>query len=363
MNDDLYRKLREWMHNATPMGFRETDKATELELLRYLFNLEEAMLALYLSADLQTLETIAQICGRNTTEVESVLDHLYLQGVIRRHADGKGEKSYATLAFLPGIMENLLFLRGHDIKLVSLVFQVFKDNRRPSFNVKTGSTRTVPVGYTLPAESTTAPYQDVAEMVKKAPEPILVFPCHCRKDKEDRCSAPLEVCLAFGDHAQFYLDTGNVAGRRIDVAEALQILRTAEDAGLVHQFINYTEDDLSWLCNCCKCCCINLSASNKFYPAGPVRGVDPSAYIASVDVDNCMGCGGCIDPCQTNALEMKDRIATLKQERCIGCGQCVTHCPVDAIQLVQREADRIPRPPKSWRELIDRQHAERMVRS
>jgi Na+-translocating ferredoxin:NAD+ oxidoreductase subunit B len=363
MNDDLYRKLREWMHNTTPMGFRETDKATELELLKYLFTPAEARLALHLTVNIQALETIAQSCGEQIAVVETGLDSLYLQGVIRRHTDSSGGKSYASLAFLPGIMENLLFLRGSDQRLVSLVFQVFKDNRRPSFNVQTGSTRTVPVGCTIPAESTTALYQDVAEMVKSAPEPILVFPCHCRKDKVDRCSAPLEVCLAFGDHAQFYLDTGNVAGRRIDVAEALQILRKAEDAGLVHQFINYTEDDLSWLCNCCKCCCINLSASNKFYPAGPVRGVDPSAYIAAVDADNCTGCGGCIDHCQTNALEMAENIASLKPERCIGCGQCVTQCPVDAIKLVQREADRIPRPPKNWRELIDRQHAEQMVRS
>ncbi len=363
MNDDLYRRLREWMHNATPMGFRETEKAAELELLTYLFTPDEAKMALHLTADVQTLETIAQSCGQKTGEVETVLDHLYLQGVIRRHTDSKGEKGYATLAFLPGIMENLLFLRGTDEKLVSLVFQVFKDNRRPSFNVETGSTRTVPVGYTIPSESITAPYQDVAEMVKKAAQPIMVFPCHCRKDKEDRCNAPLEVCLAFGDHAQFYLDTGSVAGRQIDVAEALQILKTAEDAGLIHQFINYTDDDLSWLCNCCGCCCINLSASNKFYPEGPVRNIDPSAYIALVDVDNCMGCGGCIDHCQTHALEMKANIAVLKQERCIGCGQCVTQCPVDAIQLVKRELDQIPLPPKNWRELIDRQHEERRAKS
>jgi ferredoxin len=259
-------------------------------------------------------------------------------------------------------MENVLFLRRSDKKLHSLIYRVFKDNRRNSFNVETGMTRTVPVGQTVEARSSTAPYQDIVELIRKAPEPIMVFPCHCKIYKADRCNAPMEVCLAFGDHASFYMDTG-VAGRRIDVEEALGILGIAEDAGLVHQFVNYTGDDLSWLCNCCGCCCINMSASIKFYPDGRVRNIDPSAYIATIDPGICVGCGLCVERCQVRALEMKDDVCIVKEERCIGCGQCVGACAVDAIRLAGREAQGIPKPPRDWRELIDRQHKERFLKS
>lgn len=353
--DDLYRKLREWMHSVSPGGFPETATGSELELLKYLFTPEEARLALHLSIELKSLPTIAGTSGVSPVEAERILDHLYEQGVIRRHLDGHG-KQYAALAFIPGMMENLIFTRGSDKNLLRLIFRTFDSNKISSYHDKTGITRTVPVEHTIPAVSDTAPYQDIVELIKRAPQPILVFPCHCRFHKKDRCDAPLEVCFAFGDHAQFYLDNGKT-GRKVDVEEALTILKTAEEAGLVHQFINYTDDDPSWLCNCCRCCCINMSFSNKYFPSGKVRNIDPSAYIASVTASECTGCGLCIERCPVHALELQDNMAAVQSVRCIGCGLCVTECPTEAIKLLKRPADQIPDIPKTWRELIDRQHA------
>lgn len=354
--DDIYRKLREWLHEVSPNGFRQTDKAVEIEFLKYLFTVDEARLALHLPIDLKPLETIAENAATSIPETEKILDHLYVNGIIRRHLAG-GKKSYAALPFFPGILENIMFARRSDKKLVELATRALKPNWIPSFNERIGTSRTVPVMQTIPAESSAMPYQNAAELIKKAPEPIVVFPCHCRADKEDRCNAPMEVCLAFGDHAQFYLDAGNNPGRRISVEEALQILQTAEDAGLIHQFANYTDDDLSWMCNCCKCCCFNLSLGNRFFPDGKVRNIDPSAYIALIKNDICTGCGLCVDGCPVHALEIQNEISVLKPERCIGCGQCVIQCPVEAISLVKRDAGQIAKIPKNWRELIDRQHA------
>ena len=47
--------------------------------------------------------------------------------------------------------------------------------------------------------------------------------------------------------------------------------------------------------------------------------------------------------------------AKIELERCIGCGVCVYHCPAEAITLVSR-ADFVE-PPKSFRELIEKQAA------
>ena len=353
--DDLYFKLREWMHHVTPMGFRETGDGSEIELLKYLFTPEKGRLALQLSIDLKPLDTIAESAGMSPEQAERILDQLYVEGVIRRKTDDAG-KQYAALAFIPGMMENLVFTRTTEKELVRLVRLVFQANMLPSFNDQTGITRTVPVEMAIPSGSESAPYQDIVQMIKKAERPIVVMPCHCRVHKEDRCNAPLEVCMAFGDYAQYYLDNG-VVGREIDEAEALKIVKTAGDAGLVHSFINYSEDELSWLCNCCRCCCINMSVSNQMFPTGKVRNVDPSAYIAHIMADECSGCGVCIDRCPVHALALEDDIAVLNEERCIGCGVCVEPCPTGAIRLSKRPEDRIPKIPKTWRELIDRQHA------
>lgn len=354
MGDDIYQKLREWLHNCSPSGFIETQSGEEMELLKYLFTPEEGQVAICLSMDLKSLKTIAGLAGTSPAIAEKLLDNLYLKGAIRRHVDAKG-KSYAGLAFVPGIAENLVWTGG-DEQLEALVAKILKINGLRAFQNKIGTSRTVPVAFSIPAESVSVPYQDAIAMVKRAAQPILVFPCHCRMSQK-KCNAPLEVCLAFGDHAQFYLDVGSKAARQITVEEALNILQISAEAGLVHQFINYTDDDLSWLCNCCGCCCINLGVSNKFFPDGKVSNVDSSIYLAAVNAETCTGCEACVERCPVHALEIKEEIATINSVRCIGCGQCVTVCPVEAIKLDKRADDQIPRTPKNWRELIDRHHA------
>jgi hypothetical protein len=272
--DDVYGKLKEWMHSITPMGYPDTDPA--MELLKYLFTPEEAELAVHLRFDLETPEVIAERCGKDSRETADILEKMYLQGTIRKHA-GDGGNTYAALAFVPGIVENLVFVRGSDQKLTGMVGGVFFGDLKRLIDHDTAIMRTLPVETALPADSAAVPYQRASGLIEKATGPIVVFPCLCRsaKPKEDRCNSPMEVCMAFGDHARFYLDTG-VAGRKIDKEEALKILRIAEEGGLVHQVVNYTDDELSWLCNCCGCCCAQLSANRQLYPEGKVKGTAPS---------------------------------------------------------------------------------------
>ncbi len=351
--DAIYKSLRQWLNAVSPSGFRETEKSEAIELLKYLFKPEEARMALHLGIELATTESISEKAGTSQGKAEIVLDSLYLQGLIRRHIDESG-KSYAALAFFPGMAENLLWVRGRDKKLAGLVIQALQINGEASFNRSiVGLARTIPVGQAIPVDSPPLPYEDAAELIKRAPQPILVFSCMCRIGKEDRCSAPLEVCMAFGDHAQYYLDVESKAGRKIDIEEALAILKTAADAGLIHQTTNYMDNDPSWLCNCCSCCCINLGLSNKFQD-GRVKNIESSSYTALVDSEQCTGCGLCIDKCPVHALQIVDGKSYLNQQRCIGCGQCVTCCAVEALRLIKRCDDQIPHTPKTFQELINR---------
>ena len=68
-----------------------------------------------------------------------------------------------------------------------------------------------------------------------------------------------------------------------------------------------------------------------------------------------------MDRCQMDAITLVDDTARIELERCIGCGVCVYHCPADAITLGSR-ADFVE-PPKSFRELIEKQAAAKTKRA
>ena len=54
-----------------------------------------------------------------------------------------------------------------------------------------------------------------------------------------------------------------------------------------------------------------------------------------IDVDECIGCGICVDACPQDALELEDGAAFLaRPDDCIGCALCEEECPMDAISMV-----------------------------
>lgn len=60
-------------------------------------------------------------------------------------------------------------------------------------------------------------------------------------------------------------------------------------------------------------------------------------FELTVMIDNCIGCGRCVDACHQNVLEAIDGVTRIiDAEECIGCGYCEMECPMDAIELVFR---------------------------
>jgi electron transfer flavoprotein alpha subunit len=52
-----------------------------------------------------------------------------------------------------------------------------------------------------------------------------------------------------------------------------------------------------------------------------------------VDADKCNGCTLCVKSCGTNAIEVKDKLATITLESCTMCGACVAACRFQAISI------------------------------
>ena len=59
----------------------------------------------------------------------------------------------------------------------------------------------------------------------------------------------------------------------------------------------------------------------------------------TVDAAKCNGCTLCVKSCPTNAIEVKDKLATITIESCTMCGACVSSCRMRAITIeVEKQA-------------------------
>jgi Pyruvate/2-oxoacid:ferredoxin oxidoreductase delta subunit len=187
--------------------------------------------------------------------------------------------------------------------------------------------------------------------------------CYCRHKMGHvgrACGAPLEICLTFGNTADSLARHG--FARRIDSAEALDLLAEARGRGLV-QFGENVRERVAFVCNCCGCCCEALLAQKRF---GAHRPVHTTGFLPEVDAALCNGCGACAKACPVEAMGMESagdprvpgrRRAVLSVEACLGCGVCVPACTRGGLRLVRRPSRVIP--PKDTNVRVVRMAIER----
>ena len=136
------------------------------------------------------------------------------------------------------------------------------------------------------------------------------------------CDHPLNVCLFFSTEAgAFGEDSGFTP---ISKQEAYELLRKAEEDGLVHQVSN-TIDDQFFICNCCSCCCQFLSQINRADMPDNWSFVN-SSYYAEIDPDECTACGICADErCQVSAIREEEDTYRVER-RSASAAVCVPRC-------------------------------------
>jgi NAD-dependent dihydropyrimidine dehydrogenase PreA subunit len=201
--------------------------------------------------------------------------------------------------------------------------------RRLSEMTEKPFTRVIPVNVSLEAKTHILDSESVSEIVKKARD-LAVTKCTCRLTAQ-KCDHPLEACIQVNQAALYSISRGT--GRRINVEEALAILREAEEKGLIHVTMNRHRVD-HFICNCCPCCCQTMPVLIK----GGIRVVDPSRFTARVDAGLCTGCGTCHERCYFGAVSWEARdgeVSAIDAEKCMGCGLCQVTCPEHAIELTE----------------------------
>jgi electron transport complex protein RnfB len=347
MNDtekDVYRKLQEHL-DSMPVGFPPAKSGVEIKILKHLFTSEEADIALKLRFQPEPLKKIYRRFKRSgiqLEELEKQLDDMYFKGLIHRGArviEDSMDKYYAVAPLAIGIYEYQLgkltknFYTDHEQYVDEAFINEYNSSGIPQLRV-------IPIEETLDYEQSIASYDDMRELIENIGEPIAVAECICRQAKDmmgEPCSKTslIESCFSFRTAAKSFIEKG--LAREIDKEEALEILRKAEDDGLVLQPSNSLRP--MNICTCCGCCCGILTHQKKL--PEPARFFATNFY-AEVDEDSCIGCEICVERCNMDAIEVEDAIAKVDLTRCIGCGVCVLTCTSEAIKLRKKEEETLP---------------------
>ncbi len=329
---EIYERLTQTL-DSLPNGFPSTGGGAELRLLAKLFTPEEAELAVRLSPNLETVESIAARTGLDAGELRARLKVMARRGLIAigRTDSGLG---FGLMPFIVGIYENQV--GSMDEELARLAEDYFQQAFGEALKVKPQFHRVIPVGESVRNSMEVHPHESAAALVDAA-QAWGVLDCICRKQKAligEPCEHPVDVCMAFGEQPGAF--DNNPVIRAVSREESLATLERAAKAGLVHSVSN-NQHGIHYICNCCTCSCGILRGMASL---GMANVIARSAFVNTVDDLLCNACETCLDYCQFDALTMGN-VVEVNSVRCVGCGVCAPACPSEALALVRRPDDEI----------------------
>ena len=337
MPEEVYRKLAQRL-DAIPNGYAATESGVELRLLAKMFAPEEAALASVMRLAPETPIDIAARAGMDPEAADRALEGMAKRGLIDARRDG-GQRLFRLRPFVVGIYEAQL--PRMDVELATLFEEYYQETRAGIVYDAPSVHRVVPVGEAIPIDLGISPFERITEMIENA-RSWGVRDCICRVQQHligKGCDLPVENCLSFAPVKGAFSKSGTT--HAVSKEEALRILREAEEAGLVHTVGNY-RDGVSYVCNCCTCCCAILRGVSEYSnPSAVAR----SGFRAAVDAELCIGCGDCLERCSFDALSVPEDVCVVEEMRCVGCGLCTTTCPTGALHLQRLPEEAAPAPP------------------
>jgi ferredoxin len=324
------------------------------KILAMLFSEREAGLVAQLPIRPFTAARAAKAWGLAEAEARKTLDALAGRAILVDTEGPDGVHTYFLPPPMAGFFEFSMMRIRSDVDqktLAELFYQylnVEEDFIRALFTGETRPGRAFVQEAALPAlpadgTLTVLDWERASEVVKTSTHRG-VGVCYCRHKMEhlDRdCDAPKKNCMTFGGTAESLARAGYA--REVDVAETLALLEEAQARGLV-QFGENVQRGVSFICNCCGCCCEALIAARRFAVLNPIQTTN---WMPVVAAPACTGCGSCAAACPVEAIGLvsandarrpKLRKARVDSSICLGCGVCVRACTHRALSLSPRPA-------------------------
>jgi len=337
MTDVVYRRLAKRV-DEIPNGFPASKSGVELEMLAKMFTPAEAHLASVMKL---RPESAASIAERAAVDTDTALGHLKMmaeKGLISI-AEAPDGSLFSLRPFVVGFYEE--WLPRMDKEFAWLFERYYQETRAGILGEGPSVHRVIPVDAAVPFEVEIFPYESARALLESA-KSWGVRDCICRVQQRligRGCDHPIETCLVFAPTENAF--EGSEITRSLSREEAFDILREAEEAGLVHSSGNYRRGN-AYICNCCTCSCGVMRGIAEF---GIKTAVAHSAFRAEVEAEMCIACGTCVDRCSFHALALTDGRVRIDTDRCAGCGLCVTTCPVGALRLERVPEDASRKPP------------------
>lgn len=356
-----YKKLEERL-NKFPQG--APPSKTLYKILSLLFNEKEAELVSQLPIKPFTINTASRIWKLNKVNTGKVLDELAGRAILM-DSEHNGIKKYVLPPPMAGFFEFSLMRTRQDLdqKLLSELFHQYlnieEDFIKDLFlDSETKMGRTFVQEEVLSKDNLVSilDYEKASHIIKTASH-IGISMCYCRHKMvhlEKACNAPMVICMTFNNVAESLIRHNYARG--IEPSECMELLHKAHEYNLVQCGEN-VKNNVSFICNCCSCCCEFLVAAKKF---GMLHPVQTTSFIPKIDEDNCSGCGKCVKACPVSAIEWvsnddktnsKSKKVKINKEICLGCGICVRACSNKNI-ILKRRREQIITPVNSAHRIV-----------
>ncbi|MCQ2567133.1 MAG: FAD-dependent oxidoreductase [Mogibacterium sp.] len=278
----------------------------------------DEMAEVFMGLKLRTPRTAEEVAKRVKKPVDyctEQLEELVRVGIVRTDIEGDIVRYFFPI-WVPGIMEGILANEEQCNKYPVLgeCFERYTRERTaalaPNLPVGQGLMRVMPVEESIQNSDRVATFDELSYLIENA-EYISVGACSCRRSRRlmgDGCGhLEKDMCMYLNRSAKSMSDAGH--HRLISKEEAYEILKRAEDNGLVHEINNVEKaGDAEAICNCCGCSCFSLRIAEYFKCPDLIR----SNYVSEVDPEKCVACGQCVENCQVNALRLGQKLCTVE---------------------------------------------------
>lgn len=335
---EAYKSLEERL-NLFPQGAPPSD--TLYKILATLFSEREATLVAQLPIRPFTIKTAAKIWGMPESEAYKILNELASRAILL-DLEPDGTPTYILPPPMAGFFEfSLMRTKGNlNAKLLGELYYQYMNEEEDFIKELFYSTDTK-LGRVFVQEEILSNENEVqildfekASHIIKTSSDMGISTCYCRHKMYHvgkACDAPMDICMTFGNTATSLIKHGHA--RRVDAIEGLELLHQAYEHNLVQCGENVREG-VTFICNCCGCCCEALVAAREF---GVMHPVQTTAFLPQIDESTCINCGKCMKACPVFAITKdSNQKVTLHADLCLGCGVCVRNCPKQSIHLTRR---------------------------